>query len=68
VLALLGGVLGIAAGLVPMAAVIAVRSDVLDFTVPWQVIVLALVGVPVISGLGAGLFTRARLPLVRRLT
>ena len=54
VLALLGGVLGIAAGLVPMAAVIAVRSDVLDFTVPWQVIALALVGVPVVAGLGAG--------------
>ena len=68
VLALLGGVLGIAAGLVPMAAVIAVRSDVLDFTVPWQVIALALVGVPLIAGLGAGVFTRARLPLVRRLT
>lgn len=68
VLALLGGVLGIAAGLVPMGAVIAVRSDVLDFTVPWQVILLALVGVPVVAGVGAGLFTRARLPLVRRLT
>jgi putative ABC transport system permease protein len=68
VLALLGGVLGIAAGLVPMAAVIAVRSDVLDFTVPWQVIALALVGVPVIAGAGAGLFTRSRLPLARRLS
>ncbi|BEP13245.1 hypothetical protein acdb102_15560 [Acidothermaceae bacterium B102] len=68
VLALLGGVLGIAAGLVPMAAVIAVRSDVLDFTVPWQVIALALVGVPLVAGAGAGVFTRARLPLVRRLT
>ncbi|MDX6230003.1 MAG: putative transport system permease protein, partial [Frankiales bacterium] len=68
VLALLGGILGIAAGLVPMAAVIAVRSNVLDFTVPWQVIALALVGVPVIAGAGAGLFTRSRLPLARRLS
>jgi putative ABC transport system permease protein len=68
VLALLGGVLGIAAGLVPMAAVIAVRSDVLDFTIPWQVIALALVGVPVVAGGGAGLFTRSRLPLPHRLT
>jgi putative ABC transport system permease protein len=68
VLALLGGVLGIAAGLVPMAAVIAVRPDVLDFTVPWQVIALALVGVPLVAGGGAGLFTRSRLPLPRRLT
>ena len=68
VLALLGGLLGIAAGLVPMAAVIALRSGVLIFTVPWQVIVLALVGVPAIAGAGAGLFTRSRLPLVRRLT
>jgi putative ABC transport system permease protein len=68
VLALLGGVLGILAGLVPMAAVIAVRSDVLTFTIPWQVIALSLVGVPVLAGLGAGLFTRSSLPLVRRLT
>jgi putative ABC transport system permease protein len=68
VLALLGGILGIAAGLVPVAAVIAVRPGVLDFTVPWQVIALALVGVPVIAGAGAGLFTRSRLPLARRLT
>lgn len=68
VLALLGGILGIAAGLVPIGAVIAVRSDVLTFTVPWQVIALALVGVPLLAALGAGLFTRSRLPLVRRLT
>jgi putative ABC transport system permease protein len=51
-----------------VAAVIAVRPGVLDFTVPWQVIALALVGVPVIAGAGAGLFTRSRLPLARRLT
>ena len=68
VLALLGGTLGILAGLVPVTAVIAVRRDVLDFTVPWQVIALALVGVPAVAGLGAGLFTRSRLPLARRLT
>jgi putative ABC transport system permease protein len=68
VLALLGGILGIAAGLVPMGAVIAVRSDVLTLTIPWQVIALALVGVPLLAALGAGLFTRSRLPLARRLT
>ncbi len=68
VLALLGGVLGIAAGLVPVSAVIAVRSDVLVLTVPWQVIALALLVVPLIAALGAGLFTRSRLPLSRRLT
>lgn len=68
VLALLGGVLGILAGLVPMGAVIAVRSDVLTFTIPWQVIALALLGVPVLAGLGAGLLTRSGLPLIRRLT
>ncbi|MDX6205561.1 MAG: putative transport system permease protein [Frankiales bacterium] len=68
VLALLGGVLGILAGLVPMGAVIAVRSDALTFTIPWQVIALALVGVPLLAALGAGVFTRSRLPLTRRLT
>jgi putative ABC transport system permease protein len=68
VLALLGGVLGILAGLVPIGAVIAVRSDVLTFTIPWQVIALALVGVPLLAALGAGMFTRSRLPMARRLT
>jgi putative ABC transport system permease protein len=68
VLALLGGVLGIAAGLVPVSAVIAVRSNVLTLTVPWQVIALALLVVPLVAALGAGLFTRSRLPLARRLT
>jgi putative ABC transport system permease protein len=68
VLALLGGGLGILAGLVPMTAVIAVRSDVLTFTIPWQVIALSLVAVPALAALGAGAFTRSGLPLVRRLT
>ena len=51
-----------------MTAVIAVRSDVLTFTIPWQVVALALVGVPALAAAGAGLFTRSKLPLARRLT
>ena len=68
VLAFLGGLLGIAAGLVPIAAVLAVRSSTLTFTLPWQVVVLALVVVPLVSATGAGVFTGTRQPLVRRLT
>lgn len=76
VIAGLGSVLGIVAGL-GTAAIVLVSvnrqyasdwpvSDPYPFLVPWPVLGV-LVLVPVVAMLGAGLFTRARLPIERRL-
>ncbi|RAO35048.1 hypothetical protein ONO23_02367 [Micromonospora noduli] len=76
VIAGLGSVLGIVAGL-GTAAIVLVSvnrqyasdwpvSDPYPFLVPWPALGV-LVLVPVVAMLGAGLFTRARLPIERRL-
>ncbi|MEU1244729.1 ABC transporter permease [Micromonospora parva] len=76
VIAGLGSVLGIVAGL-GTAAIVLVSvnrqyatdwpvSDPYPFLVPWPALGI-LVLVPVVAMLGAGLFTRARLPIERRL-
>lgn len=35
--------------------------------IPWTLLALVVIGVPLIAVIGAGLFTRSRLPLVRRI-
>ncbi|MFE9919884.1 FtsX-like permease family protein [Micromonospora sp. NPDC005553] len=76
VIAGIGSVLGIVAGL-GTAAIVLVSvnrqyasdwpiSDPYPFLVPWPALGV-LVLVPVVAMLGAGLFTRARLPIERRL-
>ncbi|MEV0650550.1 FtsX-like permease family protein [Phytomonospora sp. NPDC050363] len=76
VISLLGAVLGVLAGLGAMFAVIATlniqfgqlypREPLFPTAVPWPVLGVALVVIPVIAMLGAGLFTRSRLPVERR--
>jgi putative ABC transport system permease protein len=77
VIAGLGSLLGVAAGLGVSIAVLTalnVRSaDVwpaptpFPITVPWLNLGVALILVPLVAMLGAGLLTRARLPIERRL-
>jgi putative ABC transport system permease protein len=77
VIAGLGSVLGAAAGLGAAVAVLAAMNrqwesiwpgpDPLPIIVPWLSLLMALVVVPVVAILGAGLFTRSRLPIERRL-
>lgn len=66
VIAGLGALLGTASGFVPMVAYL--WSDVsMRVVIPWvNLLVIALV-VPAVAALLAGLLTRSRLPLVRRL-
>jgi putative ABC transport system permease protein len=65
--AALGSLLGILAGLVPAIAVVAARAE-LPLAMPWASIAETAVAVPVGAALVVGAFTRARLPLERRLT
>jgi putative ABC transport system permease protein len=77
VIAGLGSLLGVVAGLGASTAVLAAlnRTSVniwpapaaYPITVPWLNVVVALVLVPLIAMLGAGLLTRSRLPIERRL-
>lgn len=64
--ALLGSILGVIAGLVPAVAVINARDD-WPLVIPWPTLAAAVVAVPTVIALLAGLFTRSRLPLERRL-
>lgn len=76
VISLLGAVLGVIAGLGAMFAVVWTlnlqfgklypREPLFPVEVPWPVLGVALVVIPVIAMLGAGLFTRSRLPVERR--
>lgn len=72
VIAGLGVLLGIAVGVVPGVAVTwpltapSPGGHVLE--VPWALLGTLAVGVPLLAVSGAGLFTRSRLPLVRRAT
>jgi len=77
VIAGLGSVLGVAAGLGASVAVLTALNrawaDVWPapvpyrITVPWLNVGLALLAVPLVAMLGAGLLTRSRLPIERRL-
>ena len=76
IIAGLGSALGVAAGLAAAAALVtginAGLADVwpqlqppMPFVLPWTNVVLSLVAVPAVAMLGAGLMTRARLPVER---
>ncbi|MEQ7128821.1 FtsX-like permease family protein [Actinopolymorpha sp. B11F2] len=69
VIGLLGALFGLAVGIVPGVAVsypltAAVGGHVLD--IPWTLLGLVAVGVPLLAVAGAGIFTRSRLPMVQR--
>lgn len=64
-LAWLGSLFGIGAGFAPALALIgAVRS--LEVTIPWLSLMLVLVGIPLLAGATAFVFTRSRVPMERR--
>lgn len=65
VVAFLGAVLGALAGFVPAAALVQTLGD-WPLTIPWLVVGAILVVVPLIAAAFAGLFTRSRLPMLRR--
>ena len=78
VIAGLGSVLGTVAGVGTALAVLGVYQQTVDDAMwpfdgvpspvlPWSTLVISLVLVPAIAVLGAGLFTRSRLPIERRL-
>jgi putative ABC transport system permease protein len=76
VIAGLGSVLGTLAGVGAAVAIIVSLNqtvlgswpgpDPLPIVVPWLSLGVALVGAPLLAVLGAGLFTRSRLPIERR--
>lgn len=65
VVAFLGAALGALAGFVPAAALVTTLGD-WPLTIPWAVLGATLVVVPVLAAVFAGLFTRSRLPMIRR--
>ena len=77
VIAGLGSLLGVLAGLGASTAVLAALNQRFagiwpapapyPITVPWLNVGVALVAVPLVAMLGAGLLTRSRLPIERRL-
>jgi len=77
VIALLGSGLGVLAGLGTAIAVISALNQryadmwpgpgALPIVVPWLTLGIALVGAPAVAIAGAGLLTRSRLPIERRL-
>ena len=62
---LLGSGLGVLAGIVPAAAIVSGQSD-FPVVLPWGTFALNVVGIPVVTALLVGAFTRSRLPLERR--
>jgi putative ABC transport system permease protein len=58
--------LGTASGFVPMAAFIYADTE-LQFVAPWTNLLVIAVAVPAVAAVAAGLMTRSRLPLSRRL-
>jgi hypothetical protein len=66
VVAGLGALLGTASGFVPTVAYIYADTE-LRFVPPWTNLVLIAVVVPAVAAVAAGLLTRSRLPLSRRL-
>lgn len=65
VVALLGAILGALAGFVPAAALVETLGD-WPLVVPWSILGAILVVVPLLAAGCAGLFTRSRLPMLRR--
>jgi putative ABC transport system permease protein len=68
VIAVLGTALGIPAGVIPAAGVIATHRDSLRFVVPWGPLALGCLVAPVLVVIIAWVTTRSRLPMPRRLT
>ncbi len=71
VTAVLGTVLGVAAGLVPAyGLLVALNADDplvrYPYLVPWALLGVTVLVVPLLAALAAGALTRSRLPLVRR--
>jgi putative ABC transport system permease protein len=72
--ALLGSAAGLGAAITVMLAMNRRTAGIwpaeppYPLLVPWQTLVVVLVAVPVVAMLGAGLLTRSRLPIERRLT
>lgn len=62
----LGAVLGTASGFVPMVAYLYAEPQ-MRFVAPWTNLLVIAVVVPAVAALAAGLLTRSRLPLSRRL-
>ena len=62
----LGALLGTASGFVPMVAYVYADTE-LRFVAPWTNLLVIAVVVPAVAALAAGLLTRSRLPLSRRL-
>ena len=65
--AVLGTLLGTAAGLLPAWAIVHAYGA-MSFVVPWQTIGIVVLGVPVIAALVTAMLTRSRLPSERRAT
>ncbi len=66
VLGFLGVVLGIGAGVVPALSIIGATAS-LRVVWPWPQLAVVLVGVPLLAGAAAYLFTRSRVPMQRRI-
>ena len=66
VVAGLGALLGTASGFVPMVAFLYADTE-LRFVPPWTNLLVIAVVVPSVAALAAGLLTRSRLPISRRL-
>jgi putative ABC transport system permease protein len=66
VIAVLGTLLGIAAGFVPVSAYLRAVPD-MRIIIPWTALAVTLIGVPLLAALCAGLFTRSRVPMERRI-
>lgn len=77
VIAGLGTVLGVIAGFISGSTIILAQrrqeelqflANVRPFVVPWPTLLITIVVVPLVAMLGAGLLTRSRLPIERRLS
>jgi putative ABC transport system permease protein len=66
-IALTGALLGVLAGLVPAYAVLEARVGDYPYVVPWGVVGVLVVAVPLLAAALAGLFVRSRLPMVARI-
>jgi putative ABC transport system permease protein len=70
---LLGAVAGVGAAVAVLTALNQGHADMwpvpalYPITVPWLNVAIAVVGVPLVAMLGAGLVTRSRLPIEHRL-
>jgi putative ABC transport system permease protein len=65
--AVLGAVLGVVSGLIPAWAILRADHSV-PFVVPWETIVILVIGLPIVAMLGTAAFAGSRLTMDRRLT